>query len=91
MKFIPCRRVDAPVLDVEMIRAIAEWKSVETSLPLEEGDCFSVVYRGEMLPVFCSSSVDRTVLRRMRPEEIAYSAMNGGDTPLREGSTGPGQ
>ena len=81
MKFIPCRRVPAPDLSEDDVSRLYDRRLVESPVPLSEGDCFSLIHQGSILPVFCSSSSGRCILRRMSPEEIQYSEENGGDTP----------
>lgn len=83
MKLIPCRRVDAPYLSSDIAERLFKGDSVESPVPLYEGDCFSFVYHGQWIPVFCSSSSGKCILRRMRPEEIQFSEENGGDIPWR--------
>jgi hypothetical protein len=55
--------------------------SVESPVPLYEGDCFSLAHCEVQFAVFCSSSAGKCVLRRMRAEEIQFSKDNGGDLP----------
>ena len=81
MKFIPCRKVDPPKLSDEDVVKLFMGDSIESPVPLSEGDCFSFVYHGQWMPVFCSSSSGKHILRRMRPEEIQFSEDNGGDLP----------
>ena len=81
MKFIPCRKVDPPKLSDEDVAKLFMGDSIESPVPLSEGDCFSLEHRGITFAVFCSSSSGKCILRRMRPEEIRFSEENGGDSP----------
>lgn len=82
MKFIQCRRVPVPILSEDDVARLFDRRLVESPVPLSEGDCFSLIHHGSVLPVFCSSSSSgRCVLRRMEPREIQYSEENGGDLP----------
>ena len=81
MKFIPCRRVDAPKLSDEDVVKLFKGDSIESPVPLSEGDCFSLIHCEIQFAVFCSSSSGKCILRRMRPEEIQFSEENGGDLP----------
>lgn len=81
MKFISCRRVDPPMLPDDDVARLFNGDSVESPVPLSEGDCFSLTHCEVQFAVFCSSSAGKCVLRRMRPEEIQFSKDNGGDLP----------
>jgi hypothetical protein len=83
MKFIPCRRVEPPVLSEDSVRRLFKGDSIESPVPLCEGDCFSLEHCGITFAVFCSSSSGKCILRRMRPAEIQFSEENGGDSPWR--------
>ena len=81
MKFIPCRKVDPPKLSDEDVVKLFKGDSIESPVPLSEGDCFSLIHCEIQFGVFCSSSSGKCILRRMRPEEIQFSKDNGGDLP----------
>ena len=83
MKFIPCRMVDPPMLPDEDVVRLFNGDSVESPVPLSEGDRFSLVFDGNEFAVFCSSSSGKCILRRMRPKGIRFSEDNGGDLPWR--------
>ena len=72
MFLIRRRMVEAPSLSEEEIIRLRDWESIDSPVPMREGDAFLIEYGGESFPVFCFRSTGCCRIRRMKEREIEY-------------------
>ena len=56
----------------EEILGLRDWESIDSPVPMREGDALLIECEGESFPVFCFRSTGCCRIRRMREREIEY-------------------
>ena len=74
------RKVEVPILDTCHVQALLSGESVESPVPLCEGDLFVIYVNGRKIRVLCSTSSGKCIISPVPPEVILIRRIGGGST-----------